>query len=357
MADDPRRARLTYAPALDGLRAVACLSVMLYHARYLRGGFLGVDVFFTLSGFLITSLLLEELRSERREVDLAAFWRRRVYRIVPLLATVSLTLFVWAWAHGGAVGQATIVGAFSSLLFFVNWVVSHQTQGGGALTANWSVALEEQFYLVWPVALSLLYRWRRSERVVGAIVAAVAVALALHRYVMVPGTSYTRVWFGIDTQADALLAGCAVALGWRNRSRLAAGLAAVVLAALLYCARETSFTLQWALPAVTVATALLVPVLADRGGWLAWGPIRAIGRRSYGLYLWGTAINFVAFDVYGIHGRAVLLAVFPVTFLVTEVTYRFVELPLRRLGRRPSTRSPASATAPAGPLRLSPGQP
>src|SRR5437588_9660201 len=193
--------RLTYAPALDGLRAIACLSVMLYHARYLSGGFLGVDVFFTLSGFLITSLLLDELRSEQGAVDFRAFWRRRIFRIVPLLATVSFTLFLWGWVHGGAQGQATIVGAFSSLLFFVNWVVSHRTEGGGALTANWSVALEEQFYLVWPVVLSGLYRWRRSERAVAATVAAVAAALAVHRFVMVPGTSYTRVWFGIDTQA------------------------------------------------------------------------------------------------------------------------------------------------------------
>ena len=134
MSDAPRR--LAYAPALDGLRAVACLSVMLYHTEVISGGFLGVDVFFTLSGFLITSLLLDEFRADGA-VDLRAFWRRRAYRIVPLLATVSLTLGVWGWAHGGEIGHATIVGASASLLFAVNWVASHGTEGAGALGATW----------------------------------------------------------------------------------------------------------------------------------------------------------------------------------------------------------------------------
>src|SRR5438874_9341663 len=99
MGDDGSRTRLTYAPALDGLRAIACLSVMLYHAKVLTGGFLGVDVFFVLSGFLITSLLLDELRSGGA-VDLRAFWRRRIFRIVPLLVTVTVTVFAWALVDG-----------------------------------------------------------------------------------------------------------------------------------------------------------------------------------------------------------------------------------------------------------------
>lgn len=345
--------RLTYAPALDGLRAIACLSVMLYHARYLPGGFLGVDIFFTLSGFLITSLLVEELRGEAGAIDLRAFWRRRIYRIVPLLATVSVTLFVWGSAHGGAVGQSTVVGALASLLFVANWVAAQGVDAGGALTANWSVAMEEQFYLVWPVILSVLYRWRRSERAVAAVVGLAAIGLAVHRFTMASPGNYTRVWFGLDTQADALLAGCAVALGWRCRSRLAPWIAGLGLAAILAFATETPFTLRWLLPATTLCTAMLLPFLLERGGWLAWEPLRAIGRRSYGLYLWGSAINFLAFNVYGLDGPALPLVVLSATFLVTELTYRLVELPLRQLGRRPVRRSPASATAPGGRLRLS----
>jgi peptidoglycan/LPS O-acetylase OafA/YrhL len=345
--------RLTYAPALDGLRAIACLSVMLYHARYLPGGFLGVDIFFTLSGFLITTLLLEELRGETGAVDLRAFWRRRVYRIVPLLATVSVTLFVWACAHGSAVGQATISGALWSLLFVANWAASHQTDAGGALTANWSVSMEEQFYLVWPALFSVLYRWRRSERVVAAVVGTVAIALAVHRFAIAPSADYNRVWFGLDTQADAILAGCAVALGWRCRSKIAPWLGGIGLGALLAFSTNGVFTLQWLLPATTVCTAMLLPFLAERGGWLAWGPLPAIGKRSYGLYLWGSAVNFLAFNVYGLRGATLAVVVFAATFLLTELTYRLVERPLRQLGRSAVRRSPASATAPAGRLRLS----
>ena len=349
--------RLAYAPALDGLRAVACLSVMLYHAGVIGGGFLGVDVFFTLSGFLITSLLLGELRADGA-VDLRAFWRRRIFRIVPLLATVTLTLAVWGWAHGGTVGQATITGAVASLLFVTNWVVSHGADGAGALTANWSVALEEQFYLVWPLILAGLFRLRRNERALAVGVAAAAVVLSVHRLMIAPGATGARIWFGIDTQADALLAGCAVALGLQCRSRRAAAVAGVGLAALLLFARENTFTYQFGLPATTLCTAVLLPTLAERAtGWLAWAPLRAVGRRSYGLYLWGSAVHFLAADVYGLAGAGLMLVVFPATFLVTEVTYRLVEVPLRRLGRRPLRRSQAFSTAPGGRRRRCPRRP
>ena len=337
--------RLPYAPALAGLRAVACLSVMLYHAGLMRGGFLGVNVFFTLSGFLITSLLLAELRAGG-SVDLRAFWRRRVFRIVPLLATVALTLGLWAAAHGGSVGETTIAAGVASLLFSVNWLVTQGAEAGGALTANWSVAVEEQFYLAWPVLLAVLYRFRRTERTIALVVAVAGGALAVHRFLVVPDWSASRVWFGSDMQADGLLAGCAVALGLRCRSRTTAGVAAIGLASLLVFAGENTFTFQVGLPLTTLCTALLIPVIADHGGWLSWGPLRAVGRRSYGLYLWGSAINFLAADVYGLHGAVLVLVVFPATFLVTEATYRLVEVPLRRFGRRPLRRSPASGKAP-----------
>ena len=334
MADDPSRTRLTYAPALDGLRAVACLSVMLYHAKILTGGFLGVDVFFTLSGFLITSLLLEELRAGGG-IDLRAFWRRRVFRIIPLLVTVTVTVAAWAAVNGSGQAHKTIVGAAASLAFVVNWLAANHVGSAGALVANWSVALEEQFYLVWPLLLGLLYRRRRSDRALAWLVAGAAVALAVHRFTVVGSWGVARVWFGPDTQADALLAGCAVALGLRCRSRRAGAAAMVGLVGLLGLATDGSpSTMRWLVPATIVCTAVVVPVLAEEGRWLAWGPLRAVGRRSYGLYLWGTPISFLAYEVYGLRGLTLLLVVFPATFAVTEVTSRLVEVPLRRLGRR-----------------------
>jgi peptidoglycan/LPS O-acetylase OafA/YrhL len=119
-------------------------------------------------------------------------------------------------------------------------------------------------------------------------------------------------------------------------------------------------TYQWFVPATVLCTALLVPVLVDQGGWLSWAPLRAVGRRSYGLYLWGSAITYLIVDVYHWGGPAMLATVFAATFLVTEVTYRLVEVPLRRLGRRSAgavRRSPASAPAPGAPLLPSAGRP
>src|SRR5439155_23135361 len=241
-------------------------------AKVLTGGFLGVDVFFVLSGFLITSLLLDELRSGGA-VDLRAFWRRRIFRIVPLLVTVTVTVFAWALVDGSPEAHRTMVGAVASLAFVVNWVAANHVGSAGALVANWSVALEEQFYLVWPLLLGLLYRWRRSERALAWLVAGVAVALALHRFTAVAGWGVARVWFGPDTQADALLAGCAVALGLRCRSRLAGQVALVGLVGLLGLAVDGSpFTMRWLVPATIACTAVLVPVLADHGRWLAWRP-------------------------------------------------------------------------------------
>ena len=166
--------------------------MMLYHAKVLTGGFLGVDIFFVLSGFLITSLLLEELRGAGA-VDLRAFWRRRIFRIVPLLVTVTVTVFAWACIDGSPAAHKTIVGAIASLLFVVNWVAANHVGSAGALVANWSVALEEQFYLFWPLVLGLLYRWRRSDRALAFTVAGAAGLLAVHRFTAVGGWGVARV--------------------------------------------------------------------------------------------------------------------------------------------------------------------
>ena len=357
MGDDRAPARLTYAPALDGLRALSCLAVMLYHAGYLPGGFLGVDIFFTLSGFLITSLLVEELRATGT-VDLRAFWRRRIFRIVPLFATVSVTWFVWGWAAHSRAGDETIVGALAGLLFVTNWLLSTHPLTVGALGAGWSVAAEEQFYVLWPLILTALALVLRTERRVAAAAGAAALLLAAHRYAMAPHVPWARVWHGVETQADTLLVGCAVALGWRCTSRLVARASGAILVGLLLLAHDNRpITAQLILPAVALCTALLIPTLQEHSGWLTQPLLRAVGKRSYGLYLWSYPITYLVAKVHDVHGPVVPLLVFPATFLVTEVTYRLVELPLRRLGRRAPRRSPASAPAPGAPLQLSAGRP
>ena len=326
--------RLVYAPGLDGLRAVACFAVILYHLDVLHvaGGYLGVTVFFTLSGFLITSLLLDEFRATGR-VDLRGFWRRRVYRIIPLFWVVSGTCGLIGFVAGSAIGRDTARGATGSLLLIVNWLMIRDERFAGVLGGNWSVSVEEQFYLVWPLLFLFLIRRVRNERVLASAAALSAVALAVHRAGM---HDWGRVWLGTDTQADALLIGCAVALGLRCSSRLVAISAGGVLVILLFFA-ETGLPITWKLfmPAVAVATGLLLPYLQDHGGVLAWPPLTALGRRSYGIYLWGGPVGYISHTVLG-SGLASAAVALLATVAVAEVTYRLVEIPMRRRGRRRS---------------------
>ena len=327
--------RLTYSPGLDGLRAVAAVAVMLFHLRlfHMTGGFLGVDVFFTLSGFLITSLLLEELRVLGR-IDLRGFWRRRVFRIVPLLATVSGVWAVWAAFDHSAMGHRTLVGAATSALFMTNWLVMHDGLAAGLLNGNWSVAFEEQFYLTWPLILGFLWRRVRSEKALAYGLASLVGLVMLHRWLISPGAMWFRVSFGPDTQIDAVLAGCAVALGLRCRSKGVSIMAGIALIGFLFVGRQTQLlTAQLIMPATVVCTALLLPYLQEHGGVLRWSPLVALGKRSYGFYLWGGPIAYQAEHSGHLTGLALLAATFGVTMIVTEVTYRLIETPLRRRGR------------------------
>lgn len=326
--------RLAYSPGLDGLRAVACLAVMLYHGDVLHvtGGFLGVTIFLTLSGFLITSLLLDELRVDGR-VDLRGFWRRRVHRIFPLLLVVTATSAVWAVATDSLLAQQTIAGAGATLLFATNWLVAGSDMAAGVLNGNWSVALEEQFYVLWPLLLILIYRRTQSERITSGIVLAAALGVVAYRWTLDAG-DWRWVWYATHTQADGLLAGCAVALGLRCRSGLVAAGAAAIIGILLFVGYpDSTATMHLFMPAAVLATALLIPWLQEHPGVLGWTPIAALGKRSYGLYLWGCPFVYVARFVMGGH-IVVIIASFAATFLVSEVTYRFVEVPMRRRGRR-----------------------
>ncbi len=215
-------ARLRYLPGLDGLRALAVLAVLVYHAdvAWLPGGFLGVDVFFVISGYLITSLLLAE-RSATGRIKLRRFWARRARRLLPalfaLLAVVAVVVLAWVPDQqarlGGDVGAA--------FTYSTNWyLIFHQESyfvalGRPSLLRHlWSLAVEEQFYLAWPLIFAAglaLYgkRWFPKVILVGALVSAVLMAL-----LFIPGTDPSRVYFGTDTRAAGLLVGSLLAFAW-----------------------------------------------------------------------------------------------------------------------------------------------
>src|SRR3954447_2589856 len=220
--DPARGPHLPYAPGLDGLRAFAVLVVLLYHAgvSWMPGGFLGVDVFFTLSGYLITSLLLSELqRSER--IDMAHFLLRRARRLLPAVFLVVLTALVISLFLPSGEAGGVRSDALSSLLYVNNWhqIIGDQSYFVAAgrpspLRHLWSLSVEEQFYLLWPLLMGLGLSRLGRRRLLQAILAVCIASCGLMLILYAPSGDPSRVYYGTDTRVFALLIGAALAFVW-----------------------------------------------------------------------------------------------------------------------------------------------
>lgn len=363
------RPRLEYAPALDGVRACAVLVVMASHTGLpVPGGHVGVDVFFVLSGFLITSLLLQEYYADpRRGIALGAFFQRRVLRLYPALVALSLVLTAYALLAPSPVrADETLFGALPALFYFANWVRATDGLGHlGLYEHTWSLSVEEQFYLLWPLILLLTLLVSRRLTVLGLVVIAGILGSLAARLSMDSG-SYVYIANGLDTQGDRLLTGCALAmLVWSRGgpSRAAAWMGSVLrwlqwpavaflgAAALLWPRHADGVAFRVLMTVTALAAAVLVAVAyLDRAGVLArvlaLSPLRYVGRRSYGLYLWHYPIFVVMNDSFD--GNLVLKLVvgFTLPFVVAELSYRWVERPFLRLkdrvGRRDEAPDPQS---------------
>lgn len=357
-------------PALDGLRAVAVLAVIIYHFGLLPGGYLGVDLFFVLSGFLITSLLIREWDRRRGHIGFRDFYLRRVLRLFPalgcvIIVTVALTGFLELSRPpsnrqyvAGILEGLPLVAAFAG-----NWAraldpASSSLGSLGMLGHTWSLAVEEQFYLLWPALFVLLMHRRFSRGVMALSLALIALAEMVYRVaVAFAGYGSNRIYYGTDTHSDGLLIGCAIAFwlasNWSTRVHQAAGLlkgatglATAVLAAVFVLGNLSRAPIEISL-AVLACGAVLVgavterlPVILER--LLSCEGAVLIGRRSYGLYLWHYIVLGAASALYPaeVHGprrivTAVIIgALFFMTFIVAELSYRFIELPALRLKRR-----------------------
>jgi peptidoglycan/LPS O-acetylase OafA/YrhL len=356
----PPGSRLPYRPALDGVRALAVIAVFAYHADlgWARAGFLGVDVFFVLSGYLITALLVAERQAAGR-VNLRRFWARRARRLLPavvvLLAAVAVAVPLLVPEQA-----ARLRGDLLAALAYVsNWRMifggeSYFEAAGRppVLQHLWTLAVEEQFYLLWPPVLVLLLRRRSPRRLVAPLVVAAAGSAALMAILHEPYADPSRVYFGTDTHASGLLLGAALAAGtawWRDTHRLGVGpraalevggLAAVAaLAWAVYSVDEFDPGLyRGGFFAVAVASAVVVaaagrpgrPGLLGRG--LGSRPMVWLGRRSYAAYLWSWPVIMVTrpqLDV-PFEGGPLLALRAVLTLALAAVSYRFVEEPARR---------------------------
>ncbi len=368
--------RTRYMPALDGLRAAAVIAVLLYHGEvsWARGGFLGVDLFFVLSGFLITGLLFGEWRATGR-IKLSAFWARRARRLLPALLLVLgfVALYAAVWAPDDVLHR--LRSDFGGTLGYVaNWqlVVSGQSYFDQFATPSplrhvWSLAIEEQFYLLWPlVFLGLLRVTRASRRLLVPITLALASASGILTVVLFSrGADASRVYYGTDTRAQALLVGAALALllaGRRDSGRArtpwvlhAFGLvAAVVLGWSWVTTSDSSPALyRGGLAATACLAAVVIASVTHRrpgplGALLSVRSLRWIGTISYGLYLWHWPV-YVALDPArtGLDGSSLLALRLAITFVLATLSYYLVESPIRR-GALPGWRVRALAPAAAG---------
>ncbi len=383
--------RFAHQPPLDGVRGVAAVAVVLYHAGFTwaQGGYVGIDLFFTLSGFLITTLMLDELR-RRPQIDLAGFWRRRFKRLLPLMFLVVAVSCLWAWIAADPSSLDRIRrDAISAVLYVNNWVqVSDgvgyfdQFAAPTPLTHTWSLAVEEQFYVLWPLLVAVLVAvvrklhgrgvdapragrrsWGRVRRRIGiAAIAGTVLSAGLAAVLSFSGTPADQIYLRTDTRLQAILLGCALAAfrwgRWQGRtddersSRPAhpAGTAlgqqgllawdvatAVSLAALgwicvggidaVFAARGGY--LLTAIAAGVVISGSVLP--GSRAGALfAWSPLRWLGRISYGIYLWHWPVFAAVTERSTGWGFAAVTTLrLALTLGLSVASFHLVETPLR----------------------------
>ena len=383
--------RLPLLRGLDGLRAFSVAAVLIYHAQtmWLPGGFLGVEFFFVISGFLITAQLLIEWRGSGR-INLGAFWQRRARRLLP--AVFLLLLVVLSGSLAFMPGEVTEVreAALASLAYVTNWylIFNHQSYfeslGRPPLLQHlWSLAVEEQFYVVWPLLLSVALKWMRPAFVLPCVIALAAWSSLLMIGLHARGVDPDRLYYGTDTRAAGLLIGSALAFvwtPWMSEARpnwlttvrahlldVVGVAAAAVLVLFAFKMGEThprlysgGFALTSLISAVLIAVAVHPRTYVSRA--LGVSPLRWVGVRAYSLYLWHWPVFMLTrphIDV-PLSGIPLMVLQLGITLVLADVSYRFVETPIRNgaigrmrerlmeLPRRPAWQQGATVTGTAG---------
>lgn len=377
-------------PGLDGLRAIAVLGVLLYHLEFswAEGGLLGVGVFFTLSGYLITDILLNQVNSGG--IRLKSFWLARARRLLPALFLMLIVVMAWVTVIGPHQPSDFRMAELSAVGYFNNWwLIFHDVSYFAhfapptPLNHLWSLSVEEQFYIFWPFLLTgglALVPEARRKTGPRPRLAALALAAALASGVLMailysPSLDPSRVYYGTDTRALELLVGAALAMVWPSRgltTRIApqarrtidaAGLAGLVVIGLMFwqTSEFSPFLYRGGFAILALGTALAVAAFAHPasrlGPIVGCRPMRWIGERSYGIYLWTLPI-VVLTSPQSAHGPNVLRAILQVTAImaVAELSWRYVENPIRhgalgrlwaqwREGRRPRRPLPREAWA------------
>jgi peptidoglycan/LPS O-acetylase OafA/YrhL len=386
--------RLGLVPGFDGLRGVAVLLVVSYHFRHLldpwttryvrrtsfsrlpggatrkvthlvlvlrvhpkpflgalfpKGGSLGVDIFFVLSGFLITALLLREHATEHH-ISFRGFYRRRALRLLPaLFLFVAAQLTYAIITHGQWKAERDTL--ISIIFYFWNWKLFYSYPAvPKGLAHLWSLSVEEQFYIVWPLVVAFFVAARRrSSTVITAMVAAIA-AVVVWRFLLAERANLTLLYFRTDVRADALLVGALTAYLWtrgfvapRRFLVPAAWMSlAFVAACVVHFESTARFFFDGGFTAVAVAVAVMVYAIVEVGWlskhFLSFRPLRAVGRVSYGLYLWHFFVFTIVAEKMGAYSSATRIATaFGITAAATLLSWFVVEQRFLRRKHRVST--------------------
>ena len=355
--------RSRYVASIDGLRAFAVMAVIFYHMHlgWASGGLMGVTVFFVISGYLINGLLVNECETTGR-IDLPAFWMRRVRRLFPAIVLSVTGICALCTLFGPDLLQKMRPDIVPSLLFFNNWWqifhdVSYFEAAGNPspLQHFWSLSIEEQFYVVWPLLLLAMFAFGARQKTMRRVVAVLAVASAVGMALLYdPMGDPSRVYYGTDTRAMSLLVGAWLAFAWpsaafgHERSSLASGTAriaanAVGVAALIGLVLIVVFTtgfssfpyyggiaLTSVLSAALIAVLVVPDTLVDR--LFRTRPLVWVGKRSYGMYLWHFPILLLTTDVNSTTGVPLWMRVVQIAliFVVSHLSYTYVEDPVRK---------------------------
>lgn len=312
-----------------------------FHQGVVPGGYLGVQLFFVLSGYLITGLLVAEI-SRTNGIALKAFWMRRLLRLYPaLVAAVALTLLITAVVgHRGSTTSDIYISAVASLLYVNDFARAVGIENGW-LDVTWSLGVEEQFYLVWPFVILFALR-RRSSADLGRLCLITATAFFVLVAVSRVLVGFEATYFSPIGSIAPLLLGAAIALQPPRASRaltVGAGMAAVVLAVLAVLGPDLESTVAYFGPqqvGIVAAAVLTAHVVAANGPQLLAHPVLVwIGRRSYGLYLYHQLIRLTVQTLFPDWRATFLTAVaLPVTFAVAALSYRYIETPFLRRKQR-----------------------
>ena len=349
--------RLGYRPELDGLRGISILLVYVHHLYHplMPGGFFGVDVFFVLSGFLITSLLVQEWEREG-SINLKDFYIRRVLRLMPALLLLILITGGFALIFlDKKRAIETYQGIWLTLSYASNWLYAlRYFSASNPLGITWSLAIEEQFYLTWPLLLGLALRYKLRRRWVLYILGLSIAVISLNRKILVDqGATIVRLYYASDTRADTLLIGCLAGLlvSWnllphiRTLEISVKSLAAVAVIFLGYMVGTASWTDLmlyryggYTLVGLSIALILTVVIV-----WppkvalsvLRFTPLVWIGRISYGLYLWHWPVREFIYQKKIVPASATqLVTAVVLSLLLPTLSYYFVEKPFLRWKKR-----------------------